>query len=49
MSTRAFKSFNKDQVDTIKLKHKNQIIHSDLNTIERYGGGGARCTILEIY
>ena len=32
-----------------KLKEYTKIIHSDLTTIETYGGGSARCMIAEIF
>ena len=30
-------------------KHYKKIIHSDLSTIEKYGGGSARCMISELF
>lgn len=47
MSTTAFKSLTIRQINTIE-KH-TRILHSDLKTIETYGGGSARCMIAEIF
>jgi hypothetical protein len=47
MSTQAFKSLNADQVKT--LTGFNRIIHSSLNTIEKNGGGSARCMMAEVH
>jgi N-dimethylarginine dimethylaminohydrolase len=30
-------------------KHYKKIIHSDLSTIEKYGGGSARCMLSELF
>jgi len=47
MSTSAFRSIKPYQLSKI-LKH-TEIIHSDIKTIENYGGGSARCMIAEIF
>ena len=47
MSTSAYKSLFKDQIN--KLKKHAKIIHSDLKTIEKLGGGSARCMLAEIF
>ena len=47
MSKQAFNSLNKLQVENIK--HFNDIIYSDLSTIETNGGGSARCMIAEVF
>ncbi len=47
MSTSAFKSIKSNQLSRI-LRH-TEIIHSDIKTIENYGGGSARCMIAEIF
>jgi hypothetical protein len=47
MSTQAFKSLNAEQVKT--LTGFNRIIHSSLNTIEKNGGGSARCMMAEVH
>ena len=47
MSTQAFKALNKEQIDTLE-KHV-RIIHSPLYTIEKTGGGSARCMMAEIF
>ena len=47
MSTKAFNSFSNSQIKTIE--NFSKIVHSPLDTIEKYGGGGARCMIAEIF
>ncbi|MBL7698165.1 MAG: amidinotransferase [Chitinophagaceae bacterium] len=47
MSTQAYESLTAEQVK--KLEDYNKIIHSSLNTIERNGGGSARCMMAEIH
>ncbi len=47
MSSQAFHSLNKDQINQIELY--NPIIHSDITTIETNGGGSARCMMAEIF
>lgn len=47
MSENAFKNFAKDQLQT--LEKYCSIIHTNLDTIEAYGGGGARCMLTELY
>ncbi|WP_235298337.1 citrulline utilization hydrolase CtlX [Portibacter marinus] len=47
MSEQAYKSLNQDQIT--KIEHYAQILHSPLYTIEKYGGGSARCMIAEIF
>jgi len=46
MSEQAFKSFKKAQIE--KLSKFGKIIHTPLYTIEKYGGGSARCMIADI-
>lgn len=47
MSTRAYESLSKEQ--TARLSTYNTIIHSPIPTIERNGGGSARCMMAEIF
>lgn len=47
MSTRAYRSLTDDQLD--KLNRYNPIIHSPLDSIERNGGGSARCMMAEVF
>ncbi|MCH5600739.1 citrulline utilization hydrolase CtlX [Niabella ginsengisoli] len=47
MSTQAFNSLTEDQIR--QLQSFNPIIHSSLNTIEKNGGGSARCMMAEIF
>jgi hypothetical protein len=46
MSDDAMRHFTAEQINLIK-QHCS-IIHSDLTTIEHYGGGGARCMLAEL-
>ena len=48
MSSRAYFALNAEQKD-ILLKHYKKIIHSDLATIEKFGGGSARCMLSELF
>ncbi len=47
MSTRAHDSFTSGQLD--QLNKYSQIIHCPLDTIEKAGGGSARCMIAELF
>ena len=47
MSSSAFKSLSDSQKFAIE-KHA-EIIHSSLDTIEKYGGGSARCMMAELF
>jgi hypothetical protein len=47
MSSQAFSSLNSTQRQSIEKY--NSIIHSSLDTIERNGGGSARCMMAEIF
>lgn len=48
MSSAAHAAYNDAQKETL-LKYVDRIIHSDLATIEKYGGGSARCMLLEMF
>jgi hypothetical protein len=47
MSTQAFDSLTPNQL--LKMERYNPILHSNLATIERNGGGSARCMIAEVF
>lgn len=47
MSETAFRSLGFEQVK--KLEQHTQILHSDIHTIETYGGGSARCMMAEVF
>jgi len=47
MSSAAYKSLSKDQI--VKIEKHCAILHSDLGTIERLGGGSARCMMAEVF
>ena len=46
MSEQAYKSLTPEQIK--KLEQYGNLLHSPLYTIEKYGGGSARCMIAEI-
>jgi hypothetical protein len=48
MSSRAFNALNNTQKEKLS-KYYKKIIHSDLTTIEKYGGGSARCMLNELF
>ena len=48
MSSAAYAALQSDQKDTL-LKYVSEIIHADISTIEKYGGGSARCMLLELH
>ena len=48
MSTSAFEGYDSSQLNVLN-EHFTKIIHSNLKTIEKYGGGSARCMIMELY
>jgi len=48
MSTQAYHSFTADQRAAI-LRHCASIVHAPIDTLERIGGGGVRCTLGEIF
>lgn len=47
MSTSAYDSLSKDQIT--KLEKYAKIIHTNLETIEKAGGGSARCMLAEVF
>lgn len=48
MSEAAYGALTPAQLKVIKT-HYDTIIHSDLKTLERYGGGSARCMLMEMF
>lgn len=48
MSTRGYNSLTEEQLQTIS-EHSCSIVHGDLSTLEKFGGGGARCMIAEVF
>ena len=48
MSSSAYHAYDDDQ-KALLLKHVDEIAHSDIATIEKYGGGSARCMLLELH
>ncbi len=47
MSEQAYLSLTKEQIEQLK-RHTN-VLHSSLYTIEKYGGGSARCMMAEVF
>jgi len=47
MSTQAFDSLSEKQIEQIE-GHTN-ILHTDISTIEKFGGGSARCMMAEVF
>ena len=48
MSTRAFNAYS-DEQKTVLQNHYYKIIHSDITNIEQFGGGSARCMMMELF
>ncbi|KAA8498620.1 hypothetical protein FVE85_6205 [Porphyridium purpureum] len=48
MSSRAFRAFNDEQKEIIRSGVAD-IVHADVSTLERIGGGGVRCAIAELF
>ena len=48
ISSRGFSALNQNQVNKLLNSYK-EIIHSDIPTIEKYGGGSARCMLTELF
>ena len=48
MSSHAYEHFTEDQLARFHA-HVDNIIHAPIPTIERYGGGAARCLIQELF
>ncbi len=49
MSSQAYHSLNKNQIQQIESQFKNRIIAPPINVIETIGGGSARCMLAEIF
>lgn len=48
MSETAYKALRDDQKETY-LKYFTKLLHAPIPTIEKYGGGSARCLIMELF
>ncbi len=48
ISSTAYRALNQRQLDKLLSSYKD-IIHSDIPTIEKYGGGSARCMLTELF
>ena len=48
MSSGAHAALREDQLELIH-KHFDSIIHAPLDTLEKYGGGSARCMLMELF
>ena len=47
MSSQAYRSLTENQIE--KIQQKTKILHSTIDTIERFGGGSARCMMAEVF
>jgi len=47
MSETAYRSLDADQI--AQIEQHTQILYSNIETIETYGGGSARCMMAEIF
>ena len=48
LSSTAYKALNEEQIEKL-IESYTDIIHSDIPTIEKYGGGSARCMLTELF
>ncbi|PNH03639.1 hypothetical protein TSOC_010283 [Tetrabaena socialis] len=48
MSTQAYNAFTEDQRRVMR-RHVADLVHTPIDTLERVGGGGVRCTLAEIF
>mmetsp|Transcript_6 Transcript_6/g.8 ORF Transcript_6/g.8 Transcript_6/m.8 type:complete len:487 (-) Transcript_6:423-1883(-) len=48
MSTQAYNAFTEEQRKVIR-RNVNSIVHAPIDTLERVGGGGVRCTLAELF
>ena len=48
LSSAAYNALNQSQIE-ILLESYKEIIHSEIPTIEKYGGGSARCMLTELF
>ena len=48
LSSAAYNALDQSQIDRLLESYKD-IIHSDIPTIEKYGGGSARCMLTELF
>lgn len=48
MSTQAYRSLNDEQLEAFR-EHSCVVVHGELGTLEKYGGGSARCMIAEVF
>ena len=48
LSSTAYNALKQSQIDKLLESYKD-IIHSDIPTIEKYGGGSARCMLTELF
>lgn len=48
MSKSAFESLDRDQLKIVR-SHYNKVIVPDIPTLEKYGGGSARCMLMELF
>ena len=44
----AYNAFTEDQRQAIR-RHVADIVHAPIDTLEKVGGGGVRCTLAEVF
>ena len=49
MSTQAYRAFTLSQREVLRAHLKGGLHHAPIDTLEKIGGGGVRCTIAEIF
>ncbi len=49
ISSAAVRSMSDQQLAKLEASFDGGIIHSDLSTLEKYGGGSARCCLMELF
>jgi hypothetical protein len=48
MSTQAHNAFSEEQRKTM-LRHCASLVHAPIDTLEKVGGGGVRCSLAELF
>jgi hypothetical protein len=48
MSSQAYHAFTQQQRQVLR-RHVAELVHAPIDTLERMGGGGVRCTLAELF
>jgi hypothetical protein len=48
MSTQAYKAFT-DEQRAVMRRHVADLVHAPIDTLEKVGGGGVRCSLAELF